>query len=74
MTKKDYEQIAVVFGNLYRDMEQTLSTLDRSAHAPAVLRMVDNARREMESVLKSDNSRFDADRFAARVMQISEGR
>ena len=73
MTKKDYEQIAIVFGNLYADIEAAFAN-GGAPRGAAILLHVENARREMQSVLKSDNSRFDADRFHARVLQIAEAR
>lgn len=68
MTRKDYTAIAGMFGRLYRDVHQCAD----HPYQPAVLRCVDSARREMESILKSDNGRFDVERFKAEIARVAK--
>ncbi|HEY7192877.1 MAG TPA: hypothetical protein VH439_03975 [Gemmatimonadales bacterium] len=69
MTKKDYQQLAGVFGFLYRELRAQFP--EDVPHGAPVLRTLDNGRRMLELSLQCDNPRFDAERFQAQIEQVA---
>jgi hypothetical protein len=61
MTKKTYELIAACFGHAYAD-----------ARTPAAVAALDDVRDRIAHEFHMDNSRFDRDRFTARVEAIMQ--